>query len=305
MKHLILGAGNLGRDLYMEIQTVPGASVKIYSLSKGFDVTDLKTVLETVDVECPDVVWYCVGSAAVADHRPGSPLYEKSVQLNLSIPTVLADKLPPNIGLVIFSSDYAADETRPQAYYANSMKPRCEFAEHKIAMEQMLMRRQRPNTSIVRVGSLYGLHKPGNTFPGKILMKYGFNNKKIKLPANIVVPTPTRWLAGILVRSVGEICSPVGTQIEHIAPTGGVTVKDWAKFILRGLRDDSAFDWGRDYFDESRPYLSNLGCSISDERPIHWFDLWNNYFSPEWFVDKEWTDGIPADMKHRRRLNVY
>lgn len=305
MKHVILGSGNLGRDLFMEAQTIKGVIPRIYSLSKGFDVTDLKTVLRTMDDEDPDVIWYCVGGGMVAESKTSSPSYDKAVQLNLNIPTVLADKLPPHVSLVLFSSDYAADETRPRAHYGCTLRPRCEYAEHKLAMEQIIMRSQRPLTSIVRVGSLYGLHKPHATFPGKILSKFGFNSKTVKLPSNIVTPTPTRWLASMLMRNFDQLCSPVGTTIEHVAPSGGVTIKDWAKFVLRGLRDDSAFDWGHDHFDESRPLISDLGCTLGNERPIHWFELWNNYFNPEWFVSPEWRDGIPAELKWVRHKRLY
>lgn len=304
MKHLVLGAGNLGRDLFMEAQTLRGAEVKIYSLSRGLDVTDVRTVLRTVEDEAPDVVWYCIGGGPSVENRQGSASYEKALQLNLSIPTVLANKLPHDIGLVLFSSDYAADESRPDAQYAVAARPRNEFAEQKIAMEQIVMRQQRPRTSIVRVGSLYGLHKPASTFPGKMLMKYGFNDKIVKLPANIVVPTPTRWLAGVLMRNLEHLCPANGTQMEHLAPTGGVTVKDWAKFVLRGLRDDMAFDWGKDFFDESRPWLSGLGCTLP-ERPVHWYELWSNYFNPEWFVSPEWREGIPAELKWVRHKKLY
>ena len=271
---------------------------ELLSKSKGVDCTNMDSMFQAIERAKPNYVWYCVGGGSVSESKRGSPHAEQSLLLNLKAPMFLNDHLDENIKLVVFSSDYVADESRPDASFANVREARSVYAELKRSLELYMLANQRKNTSIIRVGSLYGVHKPENTFPGKIVRNFGFSDTKIKLPSNIVVPTPTRWLAGMLIQHLDQLCPDWGTSIEHVAPTGGITVKDWAMFVLEGLRDSSAFDWGKDFFDLQRPLFSGLNCSLSKEQ-VHWFDLWKLYYHPDWFTPREFKDQLPEALKYK------
>lgn len=287
MKHLILGAGNLGKDLFIELGTKPEFERKLLSASDGYDFSDLQVVQETLEEERPDVVWYCVGGGSVAEAKSkDNEVSRRSFLLNCQVPIFLREALPAEKKLVLFSSDYAADERRPSSNRNLSHYLRSQYAAQKSVMEREILRSKQPRTTIVRVGSLYGTHKPDKTFPGKIIKNFGFNQERIVLPSNVVTPTPTRWLAAVLVRGFDDLCIEDTATLEHVAPEGGITVKDWAKFVLEDLRGDEAFDRTEAYLDPERPLISNLRNSLPGSVPVHWFELWRTYFRKEWFFPK-------------------
>lgn len=285
MKHLILGNGNLGKDIFLEINARRLGEPKLLSKSKGLDVQNISAMKAVIEEMQPDHVWYCVGGGSVNESKMDHPLAKLSMELNAITPIRLAEMLPERIRLTVFSTDYVADESRTSNPFVQSPFMRSQYAMNKAYMEGQLKQMNRPNTSVIRVGSLYGVHNPENTFPGKILQNYANNDLMIKLPSNIVVPTPTRWAAAVMLSNPEELFCSYGTLFHHCAPEGGVSVKDWAKFILRGFRADDAFHWGKDFFDTERPLFSGLGTSFGD-RKDYWFDLWTTYFNPEWFLKK-------------------
>lgn len=283
MKHYILGAGNLGRDLLLEINARSFGKVNLVSRSKG------STLLSEEDFEIPkdaDVIWYCVGGGSVEEVKKNQKLSEL---LNRNLPLAmirnLIQKNNRKTKLVIFSTDYIADEECPSDFTAEVKTPRSLYAQHKLEFEHRALGVNRGNVAIVRVGSLYGVHKPEKTFPGKILANFGFGDmhSRIRLPSNLVTPTPTRWLAGMLIRHIDKLFHEKCTLVHHCAPNGNISVHDWAKYVLDGLREPGEFyDVGSPFFDEERPHISNLKCNFSDEN-YHWHDLWSLYFKKEWF----------------------
>lgn len=296
MKHLILGAGNLGKDIKLELDTTKGEEAVLVSGSTGSDLGVQQVVRDVIEHHESEVVWYCVGGGSVAEAKYDP---ENSWRFNLNIPMFINEFLPVNRKLILFSTDYVADENKPHSTFTRG-KLRSNYAQQKAMMEEQIVASTYPGRSVIRVGSLYGHHKPLKTFPGKILKNFGFNEDRISLPSNIVVPTPTRWIAAMLVRHFEELFhnSKFCPAIEHLAPSGGVTVKDWAKIVLRGLRPQDAFLNGKDYFDEERPLFSSLGCSFlkEDEKLAHWYDVHQFYFRKEWYISKELREELEAPM---------
>lgn len=304
MKHLILGAGNLGKDLLLELNGLPETSISLLSKSRGVDCENLEELKAYLEREKPEMVWYCVGGGSVAEAKSEEwEVANRCFHLNCAVPQFLCENLDPETKLVLFSSDYAADEDRPDVPFSTTARPRSEYSRQKIHMERMVFRLDRPRTTVVRVGSLYGFHKPERTFPGKIISHFGFNELKSKLPCNIVVPTPTRWVAGVLIRNLEKICLDGEPSIEHLGPSGGVSVKDWARFVLTGLRWESAFDKRDDFFDMERPLISGLGNSLEPHANPHWHDLWQIYFQTEWYTEKKLRGELPEALRYKKMFN--
>lgn len=283
MKHVILGSGNLGKDLLIELNARGGKddSVRLLSKSKGFDALNAKN-LETFRDAKPDVLWYCIGGGSV-DDAIKNPF--QSLNLNYTCPVLISQLVQKTTKIVLFSSDYAADQRFPNRPDLLG-PPLSEYANQKQALETKIKSMDRDNTSIVRIGSLYGHHKPERTFPGKVIRNYSGTDEKIRLPSNIVVPTPSRWLAAMLVSNLKNLFEPKGPIVHHCSPTGGVSVRDWGKFALANIRDGRAFDLNEPlWYDEQRPYVSGLGCSFSDQN-YHWYELWDVYFKTSWYAPR-------------------
>lgn len=280
MKHLIFGAGNLGLDIKQCLDLNTISEVHMVSRSNGYEIGSPKVIEEVLNRIDPDVVWYCIGGGSVEEAKQEHPLANESWRFNLNIPTLLNELVKPHVKLIVFSTDYVADEDRPKSTFVRG-KIRSTYAQLKSLMEQKIIYSGRPGTSIIRVGSLYGRHKPERTFPGKILSRFAEGTEVLKFPSNIVVPTPTEWLANMLIGRMEELFynSNHCPAVEHCAPSGGVSVKDWAKFVLRGYRGDEAFTRS-EFYDEERPLFSNLGCSFSDCTMPHWYQLFQTYFTP-------------------------
>lgn len=200
MKHLILGQGNLGHSLKAHL---------------GDEAEFFNHIIGTVwpNIEPYDVIWYCIGAGSVAEakHFP-----DVAMQKHLQWPLALARKLRPDQKLVTFSSDYA--EQFQLSHYAMSKY----FME--LALEKF------PNTYCYRVSSLYGTTKPWKTFPGKILTRL-FMNDEIRLSRNMVLPTPTDWLA----EKVWDHVQNRETRFAYIVPNTGVQAVDWARWVFDEL----------------------------------------------------------------------
>jgi dTDP-4-dehydrorhamnose reductase len=294
MRHAIFGAGNLGYDLMGELQRAD-ESVALFTRSNGFDVRRGEDLIRVLERGRFDYVWYCVGAGSVGDAVEDPDLTR---WIHVTMPLLLAEHAPPACRLVFFSSDHAADEANSSRTDRVNAAPRSEFAQQKVDLETKLLATGRPLTAVVRVGSLYGIHKPGATFPGKLLARFGFGEERIRLPANVVTPTPTLWLAAMLAQHRERILSWEGPTIHHCAPNGNVTVWDWATFILDGLRPVEAFDRAR-WYDEARPLWSALGCSFVTEN-WHWFDIWRTYFRRRSFTPTEHLPLLPLDTELSR-----
>ncbi len=190
------------------------------------------------------------------------------------MPVSIALLLPKDIRLVVFSSDYAADEGDPSATAKVNPRPRSLYACTKIWMEQALTTLKRPNTCVVRVGTLYGEHFQDRCFPGKLKANYP-QPGEVLLPQNLVTPTPTRWAAKMMVDNMAKLFSEQGTLVHHLAPIGNVPVGMWGRKIL-----GPGYNILSKGFDSNRPHFSNLGCSIAKPNAT-WEQLWEQYLQAQ------------------------
>lgn len=299
MEHIIIGAGNLGLDLQVEImRQLPDARVNVLSHSSGFDVTDEDAFLLYLKDCKADYIWYCVGAGSVedADKHP-----DNSKKVYINAPRNLLKYASRKTHLIFFSTDYAANEEFPDDPRLQAMQvPGLSMYAHmKIFMESSIQAFDRPRTTVVRVGSLYGTHKPKATFPGKILNAFAAQKGlRVRLPQNLVTPTPTLWAASQLVANMDLMFNDEGSTRHHLAPRGNVSVFDWGVFVLTGIRESSAFV-REQFYDEKRPRFSGLG---SDFLPTnwHWHELYKTYFQASAYVEGELPTAVkPSSEKAR------
>lgn len=297
-RHAIFGAGNLGLDLHHELRRQLKVDASLFSLVNGFDVRDLGAVERVVARGRFDCLWYCVGAGGeeVREARVNEP--ETRYVLS-TVPGVISELAPPETALVFFSSlDAAHDETTHDPRRM-CLHPRSELAQMRIDLERFIFQRQRPRTAVVRLGSLYGLHKPEQTFPGQVLKHYGFGPRlpeSIKLPHNGTTPTPTLWAAALLISRLDLLFDEQGPKTSHLAPEGQVGYRDWAAFVLDGLRPASVFKRAP-WFNPELPLFGGLGCSLSDARYArgsHWLEVWRTYFDQRRFTPIEYRPQLAA-----------
>lgn len=302
-KHLIMGGGNLGIDLKNEILRQSGdrRSVDFLTRVDGFDVRDLSAVRAAAKKEDYAVIWYCVGQGSVPQARDNP---EEAKIIYGAAPKAILTSARPETKVVLFSTDYVADEEDPSNPHGICQSFQTEYASIRGQAERLFLGLNRPNTTVIRVGSLYGTHKPENTFPGRILGNFAKESDiRIRLPRNLVTPTPTLWLAAVLVEAylaeANRLFNEQETTIHHCAPNGNVSVWDWGTFVLAGIRETSAFATDK-FFDEERPKISALS---SDFLPSnwHWNELWKTYFKPEWFMPTESKPGNERPSPESKR----
>lgn len=285
MLHTVIGGGNLGLDLFKELKTA-GNAVGLLTRTNGWDFR----CVDQLPPIAGDVIWVCVGQGSIAeadkDRHEAEEIYVKA-------PMALLERLAnPEALVIFFSTDYAADEALPNRADRFNPAPKSLYAALRCTFERDLARLNRDRTVVIRVGSLYGLHKPHRTLPGRLLANLGFAEGKIDLPLNMITPTPTRWLAATLVENFDSLHTRRGVVFHHLAPAGAVSVRDLGRFVLAGLREPKDYD-KRERYDESRPRISNLGCSLKGVHVPHWYDLWRTYFRARWFTPRAFLERLP------------
>lgn len=215
---LVLGAGNLGLDLSIQLKQA-GHKVEVLSLSNGFDFASddglerLKDCLANTEV---DRVWCTVGAGGVSECESN---FSNALLLHVRLPHFLMVNLHADTHLVLFSTEYLCDFSMD--------RPLVNYTISKRMMEHLAIRIDRPKTRIVRVGSLYGLHKPEKTFPFKFLNKAG---SALEVSVNECYPTPTSWLAKVL--SNLDLGKFDRNRPIHAFPVGPTRSYDWAEMIL-------------------------------------------------------------------------
>jgi len=222
--HIVIGNGNLGQDLKLELEK-RGHRVLLVSNSTGFNWPrhsfneqverryGLKKSLTTA-------VWCAVGSGSVERAEIN---YEYALQMNVMLPLHLMDVLNEDTRLILFTSDYAMTSVdHIRSLYALSKKH----------MEDMVHLSRRGNTRMYRVGSLYGNHKPVETFPGKVMSNARKLNhgQRLNVPMNPCHPTPTDWLAKQLVDHQDRIW--MGSAVCDVFPRGLPMLADWAGDVI-------------------------------------------------------------------------
>lgn len=248
MKHLIIGAGNLGTDIFLALKD------KNQSARLGR--------LLHVSKNHYDYIWCCAGAGSVEAAKSD---IAKTLDTHVTLPADMMQGMDPKTKLIFFSSTYCASEEKPENPQFQVDTPRSLYAYSKCFMERLILAHKQPNVACVRIGTLYGNHRPEKTFPGK--MKALPKGQHI-MPRNVVSPTPTWWLAEYLIRNLDHLFG--GYPIHHVSPQGFVPTHTWAKMIL-----------GEQYtildgdFDRERPPAAVIDCTLA-ERPPSWVDLWND-----------------------------
>ncbi len=247
MRHAVLGAGNLGIDIATEIAKHSENSFQLFSKKHGFKYPcSLDSVLDYM----PDHVWVTVGAGSVGEANKN---YVPFVDLHIRLVMELAQQLPERTELHVFSTDYIADENKIQSLYALS----------KLHMEKSLYMLGRSNVHIYRVSNLYGLWKPQNCFPYKLKKRHP-SPCTVTVPSNSLTPTPTDWLASVLVTRLMQRKSKMPDDVKMLtasynaAPFGRMTIKEWASYIL-----DSRYEIIEGEEDKERPLLGGgIGCDF-------------------------------------------
>jgi dTDP-4-dehydrorhamnose reductase len=261
MRHIVLGAGNLGKDLTEHLSALnygPDAAIPWCYPTDG---------IMPVLVNKPEVIWCCVGAGSVEGAKNNMPLY---IDLHVRLAAELLQFTPPGVHLIFFSSDYAANELSPSDPEQSTLAPKSLYACSKLWLEHLVKTTDRSRAVVIRIGSLYGNHRPDKTFPGK-LRKNCSNLSSIDLPINRVTPTPTWWLAEILASNWRALFSRNRVPVHHLAPTGNVTTLGWARLFM-----DEKFSIKPSGFDAERPAMSLLGCSIPGIARPAWSTLWHD-----------------------------
>ena len=260
MRHAILGNGNLGNSLAIKLLKNEH-TVKVFSTSNGLKYPN--SLVPLYDF-IPDHVWVTIGAGSVEQAIAN---YLPFIDLHIRLPIELAQTLNSHITLHTFSTDYVIDNPVKSLY-----------ALSKLTMEQTLTLINRPKTYIYRVGSLYGTYKPHKSFPYKLKKAWIEKAGDIKLPLNKVTPTPTDWLADILIENLEkhEATNNPLHRIYNVAPLGCCSIKEWGELILNKKVEPKDFD-------TSRPENSNIGCNLPIHTDLSWLDLWKereNYGQP-------------------------
>lgn len=263
LTHVIVGKGNLGSDLFLEAKKL-GHKAFILSRSAGFGWPEsLKTILELQ----PTHVWVTAGAGSIDFVKSH---FDEAVKTHVTMPIEILQQLPPQVNICLFSTDYAADESDPSNPDKITKNPKSLYALTKIWMEEAVKLLNRPNTSVVRVGSLYGAHYPDKTLPGRLRSRFP-EPCEVHLPQNWIGPTPTTWIAQVLMRNTHKmfINSPT---IHHCGPSSGCSVMSFGSKIL-----GEGYTFKSRGFDAERPGYSTLNCSL--EKAPTWEELWG---TPWW-----------------------
>lgn len=260
--HVIIGKGNLGIDLKLAL-TKAGHRAVIFTKSSGFEWPESEPAIRELK---PSHIWITAGFGSVGEC---SADFAGALATHVALPMDIARVFTCPVG--VFSTDYVADPEyldQPGCYIE---KPRSFYAHSKLMMERGLERMDRPYITVFRVGSLYGSYFPQKTFPGRLKINHPLPTQ-LNLPDNIVVPTPTSWVAERIVSNLHSIFIPE-FKVHHVAPKGGCSTRDWGKLILGP--DYQVYSSG---LDPLRPARSSLGCTI-DKTYADWKTLWEQHNS--------------------------
>lgn len=268
MRALVLGKGNLGRDL-QDVSEEVGVETTLLSRSTGWDFPQneaLARVLLDTHEKKYDWIFCCVGAGSV---EAAEKEYAQSLMVHCVLPAELLTRAYDRSRIVLFSTDYVCD---PQELYrelpnCHTQRPLSLYAQTKLAMEYAFRTVNRPGSMCVRVGSLYGKHFPERNLAEKIALSY--KNGSRTFVNNRVSPTPSRWVAENVVQHLMK-SEPTHAEFHHCAPCDDISVFDFARFVLGPIVQ---IQDGR--FDEKRPRASGITNSLGPQ--WDWQPLWEEY----------------------------
>lgn len=259
--HVVIGKGKLGVAL-TETLMRKNQEVRMFSQSTGYfypNPTGIKPILDA----SPDYVWCCVGAGSVEECRNN---YERALLLHVALPAKLLRNCAPKTKVILFSTDYVADENESWNPKSYSVRFKSEYALSKFTMENQFYWENRKNSACIRIGNLYSVrYFPEKCFPMKAIINAQGKNV-LYFPENEVTPTPVEWLAEYLVENLNELTA-FGPVVHHVAPDHSVSILNWAKhFIPEKIQILSSG------LDPYRPARCALGCSLG--KVPTWQDLW-------------------------------
>lgn len=263
LNHVVIGKGNVGVDLYNAIKKL-GDSARILTRSDGFEFPES---LPSIHHLRPDYIWVTAGAGSIESAKKN---FRDTLDTHVLMPAELMKEFAnTHVGICFFSSDYAANETEPSNPELGIADPKSLYALSKSMLEKAVKIENRPFTSVVRVGTIYGDKYYDRCLPGKLHARYP-SPCTLDLPMNRVTPTPSFWIADMLLKHRDKLFNPQKATLHHLAPHGGISVHAWGQKIL-----GDEFKVNSKGFDNDRPLCSNLGCSLDPNVP-DWTELWNS-----------------------------
>lgn len=259
MNHLILGAGNLGKDLDIALREV-GEETELLSHSLGTDVTHPSFFSVSFQEPHPDYIWCCVGCGGPSDDLETNA---RQLELLTALPMRINALKGPHTKLILFSTHYLnMDKKGERSFYAKAKR----MMEEQLACEK--------NVRVYRVGSLYGVHKPLATLPGKVISRLE-SGQEIFGALNDVTPTPTRWLAQWLVSALLEESIELNLIPLKIGPSGSVCVREW----IEAIADMAGFPEVK-FSEEDYDPMYHKDSKSHARGEQNWRALWKEYGPP-------------------------
>lgn len=256
--HIVLGSGNLGKHLSEQF------NCPVVSKSSGHDfMGDLNREVQRLKGYKFEYLWCTVGAGSVGEAKKN---FHPFVQLHLSLPVALNEAFP-DAKIITFSSDYVACPFQPED--PNLSAPMSLYAYSKSWMEDYIRMANNDNIRAIRVGSLYGNHKPQTTFPGRLRARYP-SPQEVSLPPNQVTPTPTKWLASVLSENYSKLFEG-NLRIHHLAPEDPIQILKWGQWVL-----GKKYSYKTSPPDFERPQVSNLQNTLGLVAPSC-EELWSKY----------------------------
>lgn len=250
MKHIILGAGNLGQDLALELEGA-GHEVKLLKREDfSYPRHNVGYIGYYDDHFNADVIWNCIGCGSVNE---GINTFSGQFSVSAGLTQKLV-KFFPDKTVITFSSDYARE---PKSLYGLNKKFQDQLVE--------FLQGQGASIRSIRVTGLYGSHFPEKGLPLKLL-KNNYEKDYVDFPSNKVCLTPTDWLAERIVKDLDLILSE--KKIFSIAPAQPVQVRRIAILMLEEVGeclDGLKKKYGTKGFDTSRPSAPIMDHNLAHE----------------------------------------
>jgi dTDP-4-dehydrorhamnose reductase len=269
LNHLVIGQGNLAASL-----------VEIIDQRYSFSTVGLAQVVEWLQhndfraLRNVDFIWCCIGG----DYHHARENARQSHVLNVTLPRLIQEHADQKSRLCFISTLEACHPEYQLRPYLRTPEPTSEWVSQKCLLEAQLSSLNRPNTAYVRIGAPYGPVYPASTFPGRLLAINPQSGSALLVPRNEVVPTPTDWIAEMLVGAIDNgLWNESTYTCHHVTPTGSISAFDWSRLILSDL--DSSYWLDKITWDVTRPRMLVGNCTLA--KPPHWSTLWSQYYRRE------------------------
>lgn len=251
--------------LYVEAMRVFN-NAAMYSASNGYI---FPTAVGKIEWEKYDVIYCALGCGSVSEAKE-NPL--QAVASLVSTPLACLLKSQEKTAIVAFSSDYCASENSPSVPTLKASPPLSLYAKYKLWLEDAFEFQNRPKSAVIRVGSLYGTHKPKMNLAEKLRANFRYPCE-VTLPKNKIGPTPTKWVAEEVIEMTKQgLFHSCAGKVFHCGPSTNTTVAEFGEWAL-----------GRKYtvktgpFDPERPKKSLLTNTLRLEGQADWWEMWEKY----------------------------